>query len=151
MLPSSTLGSASANLLCVGFTLIYVSGFYIFKTPGHRDDPQVIKARIKAVTVASVISAAVIGYILQQLQAQETLVQALGLSLSIDTVIRTLLLTCLLFLGPLTVIFFNQELPFQKHFCFESDVKWMFETLEGARNYIMVKCYTRNKVQYCNK
>lgn len=144
MLPSSALAPGSANLICVGFTLIYVTGFYIFETPGHRNDPQVIKARIKAVTVASVVSAIIVWY---NLQAKESIVPVLGILLSIDTTYRTLLLTCLLFLGPLTVMFFDQELPFQNHFDFERDVKWMFTTLEGIRNYIMVKwgLYVHNK------
>jgi prenyl protein peptidase len=142
MIPSPALASGSANLICVGFTLIYVVGFYIFKTPGHRDDPQVIKARIKAVTVASMVSACIVWYNLQLLQTKESLVEILGLPLSIDNVCRTLLLTCLLFLGPLTVMFFDQELLFQEHFDFERDIKWMFTTLEGLRNYIMVKTYS---------
>lgn len=134
------------NLVCIGFTLIYVAGFYIFKTPGDRNDPPVILARMKAVTVASFVSAAIVWYLLQTGEAKESTILALGLEqpskiIHLINLLRPLLLTCLLFLGPLTVMFFDQELPFQKYFSFERDVKMNAMSLLGQRNYVVVNLH----------
>ena len=135
-----------ANLVCIGFTLIYVAGFYLFKTPGDRNDPPVILARMKAVTVASFVSAAIVWYLLQASEAKESVILVLGLEQPSEIMhsvklLRPLLLTCLLFLGPLAVMFFDQELPLQKYFSFERDVKMNAMSLLGQRNYVVVSLY----------
>ncbi|KAI8643627.1 CAAX protease self-immunity-domain-containing protein [Parasitella parasitica] len=128
-----------ANLVCIGFTLIYVTGFYIFKTPGNRNDPRVILARMKAVAVASFVSASVVWYLLQASEAKESAVSALGVKQQpLETCcLKPLLLTGMLFLGPLSVMYFDQELPFQIYFSFEQDVKMNLMSLLGQRNYVV--------------
>lgn len=143
MPPLPTISTGIASLICVGFTLIYVAGFYLFKTPGSRNDPPVIRARMKAVSVASLASAAVVWAVLYYRNSTDTFLQVLGLKepdyfLQILNLFRPLLLTAMLFLGPLSVLFFDQELPFQKHFSFERDVKEVFTSVWGQRNYVVV-------------
>lgn len=129
------MGDIAANATCIGFTLLYVSGFYLFKQPGSRNDPNVIRARIKAVTVASFISALIVWYLLDQ----QDIFTVLGLikpKIS-SHIIDPLLLTAFLFLGPLSVMLFDQELPFQKYFDYQRDFIEIFTTLLGIRNYIV--------------
>ncbi|KAL7312409.1 CAAX prenyl protease [Mucor circinelloides] len=137
-----TITAGLANLVCIGFTLIYVAGFYIFKKPGNRNDPPVILARMKAVAVASIVSAGLVWYMLQASGAKESASLALGLGQPTTLMhainrLRPLLHTCMLFLGPLSVMFFDQELPFQRYFDFERDVTMNLMSLLGQRNYIV--------------
>lgn len=59
-----------ASLACMSFTVIYLTGFYVFvdiRTGGtgrSRNQPKVILARCKAVMVSSVITAALVWYLL---------------------------------------------------------------------------------------
>ncbi|KAK4509638.1 uncharacterized protein ATC70_006940 [Mucor velutinosus] len=137
-----TITTGLANLVCIGFTLIYVAGFYIFKIPGDRNDPPVILARMKAVTVASIVSAGLVWYLLQSSGVKENASLALGLEQPTTLIyainrLRPLLLTFMLFLGPLSVMFFDQELPCQRHFDFRRDVTMNVMNLLGQRNYIV--------------
>lgn len=146
MPPLPTFSTGIASLICVGFTVIYVAGFYLFKQPGSRNDPNVILARMKAVTVASIASAAVVWGVLYYMNATDTFLAALGLKepkklLHLLNLFRPVLLTALLFLGPISIMFFEQELPFQKHFSFERDVKGTFASLLGQRNYVVVSSF----------
>lgn len=133
------IAAGLASATCIGFTLLYVAGFYIFKQPGSRNDPNVIRARIKAVTVASFASALVVWCILAQISCKQDTLTVLGLKRPrvLIHIIRPLLLTTMLFLGPLSVMFFDQELPFQKHFDYHRDVVENFTTLLGQRNYVV--------------
>jgi hypothetical protein len=60
-----------ASLACMSFTLIYLTGFYVFvdiRTGGtgrSRNQPKVILARCKAVMVSSVITAALVWSLLR--------------------------------------------------------------------------------------
>lgn len=129
------IAAGLASATCIGFTLLYVAGFYLFKQDGSRNDPKVIRARFKAVTVASVASAFIVWYMVDK----QDMLTALGLNRPklISDIISPLLLTVLLFLGPLSIMFFDRELPFQKHFDFQRDVVEIFTTLLGQRNYIV--------------
>lgn len=147
-----TITAGLANLVCIGFTLIYVAGFYIFKKPGNRNDPPVILARMKAVAVASIVSAGLVWYMLQASGAKESATLALGLEqpttlMHVINRLRPLLHTCMLFLGPLSVMFFDQELPFQRYFDFERDVTMNLMSLLGQRNYIVVFIEQRRLVE----
>lgn len=132
------LGPLLANLICVGFTVLYIIGFYIFKIPGDRNDPPVIKARMKAVTVASIGSLFIVWLFTE---TKREVLQAVGLLLALDVkvIVYPLLLTAMLFLGPLSIMFFDRELPFQQNFDFKRDFHSTFCTLLGQRNYIVVK------------
>lgn len=48
-----------AHIACSTFAFLYVAGFYVFRSPDmlklSRDHPQVMKARIRSVMVASVV------------------------------------------------------------------------------------------------
>ncbi|KIS65833.1 CAAX prenyl protease [Mycosarcoma maydis] len=48
-----------------------------------------------------------------------------------------LLLTAMLFLGPLYVAFLDQQLPLQRYFCYRRDVVDKFTSLTGIRNYLV--------------
>lgn len=140
-----SISSGSASLTCIGFILLYVGGFYIFKQPGLRNDPNVIKARMKAVTVASIASALIVWALISQVESEESIQLVLGLQVPlslrhIGNIVCPLLLTMYLFLGPLSIMLFDQELPFQKHFDFKRDVGGLFTNLVEQRNYIVVKC-----------
>ena len=53
------LSAAGANVACIGFGTLYVSGFYVFRTADSnlsRNDPAVITERIKAVLAASALT-----------------------------------------------------------------------------------------------
>ncbi|KAI7907809.1 CAAX protease self-immunity-domain-containing protein [Cokeromyces recurvatus] len=131
-----------ANLVCIGFTLIYIAGFYIFKTPGDRNDPPVMRARMKAVIIASIISALIVMFLLKLTGSKYNTAQVLGIDqpshfIYIFSYLRPLVLTCGLFLGPLSIMYFDQELPFQKHFNFKRDVAMNIMSLLGQRNYIV--------------
>ncbi|KAI8979506.1 hypothetical protein BDF20DRAFT_793997, partial [Mycotypha africana] len=105
-----------------------------------RNDPPVIRARIKAVTVASIISALIVWYFNTTQYNVWTLLGVLPqqpvLHL-LSVVSRPLLLTGLLFLGPISMMFFEEELPFQKHFVFRRDIVDIFTSLQGQRNYVV--------------
>ncbi|KAI9483011.1 MAG: hypothetical protein EXX96DRAFT_536379 [Benjaminiella poitrasii] len=131
-----------ANLICIGFTLIYICGFYIFKTPGDRNDPPVMRARMKSVTIASLISAFIVMIVLKLTGSNYNVIKALGLEqpphlINIFNYLRPLILTCGLFLGPIIMMYFDQELPFQKHFDFKRDVTMSVMSLLGQRNYVV--------------
>ncbi|KAI9272090.1 hypothetical protein EDC94DRAFT_249321 [Helicostylum pulchrum] len=130
-----TIGKGLASTTCVGLTCLYISGFYLSKQTGFRNDPKVIKSRMKAVMVASFVSSLIIWSLIRDV----AITTALGLErpgLVVD-MIKPLLLTMSLFLGPLSVMFFEQELPFQKHFSVERDLYSIFTTLLGQRNYLV--------------
>ncbi|KAG1173213.1 hypothetical protein G6F71_005818 [Rhizopus microsporus] len=125
-----TISTGLANLICIGFTVIYVVGFYMFKIPGSRNHPPVIRARMKAVTVASLISVAIVQYL-----TTANLLTVLGLTFNIQALVKPLLLTSLLFLGPISIRYFDDELPFQKNFNFHRDVILTLTEPLGQRNY----------------
>ncbi|SPO31429.1 related to CAAX prenyl protease 2 [Ustilago trichophora] len=52
-------------------------------------------------------------------------------------ILSPLLLTSLLFLGPLYVTYLDGELPFQAHFSFHRDLIHKFTSLTGIRNYLV--------------
>lgn len=131
-----TISTGLANLICIGFTVIYIIGFYMFKIPGSRNHPPVIRARMKAVTVASLISVAIVRYL-----TTANLLTVLGLTFNIQALIKPLLLTSLLFLGPISIRYFDDELPFQKNFNFHHVILTLTEPL-GQRNYYVVRINT---------
>ncbi|KAL0259219.1 CAAX prenyl protease [Diplodia seriata] len=100
---------ASAALLSVLFTVIYVVPFYLSKSTRpsqtlHRDAPSVIRARIRAVTSSCIICTMITLYILAQ-SAHDSFLDALHhlgwWPISIPDIIKVLLLLCVLFAGPL--------------------------------------------------
>lgn len=57
---------------------------------------------------------------------------------SILGLLGPLLLVAILFLGPLTQLFFEEALPFQKNFNYQEDFVELFWSLFGLRNFVVV-------------
>ncbi|QDS76803.1 hypothetical protein FKW77_002530 [Venturia effusa] len=103
------IASSTAALLSVAFIVLYVLPFYLSKTTRpsptlSRDAPSVIRARIRAVTCACIVNAAIAIFIIVQ-YAQANVYETLHLLgwWPVDPLdsMRTLLLCAILFAGPL--------------------------------------------------
>ncbi|KAG2225322.1 hypothetical protein INT45_005566 [Circinella minor] len=135
-----------ANVICIAFAFIYVAGFYLFRDANSaklsRNHPTVIRNRIKAVTFASIVSPLIVWFIVPSHSTNHSIFQILGLSLpySVPGLIGLtgpVLLTAILFLGPLVQLYFEENLLFQTNFDFRRDVKDVFFSLLGQRNYVV--------------
>ncbi|KAF7329891.1 hypothetical protein MKEN_00252800 [Mycena kentingensis (nom. inval.)] len=106
------LSLLSAQLLALTFSSTYVGSIFLvgFIQPGVRDQPHVIRARLGAVTVASVVSCATVHYLVNphgNFWDARTL-GALGFTLPNNAL--SYLQTPLLFLGPLYAMYLHNEL-----------------------------------------
>ncbi|GAB5590005.1 CAAX prenyl protease [Umbelopsis nana] len=148
-----------ATLACMGFTIIYLAGFYVFvdiRTGGtgrSRNEPMVILARCKAVLTSSVITIALVWILLNVYGAWpdtislmdqfRSLLWILGvlpptsLMALINVILLPLALTAILFLGPLFLMYLDQDLIFQANCNFKRDIIDAALSLEGMRNYIV--------------
>ncbi|KAI9031856.1 hypothetical protein CLU79DRAFT_730434 [Phycomyces nitens] len=142
-----------ANSTCASFAIIYIAGFYLFRDASSnlsRDHPKTIISRIKSVLLASVVIPIIVW---SELYLSGTFVNMstkdqissmlirLGLydptdSWKIIQIFSPLLLTMILFLGPLTLLWFEEELPFQCEFNLQADLQYL-RSLQGQRNYII--------------
>ncbi|KAI8993481.1 hypothetical protein BDB01DRAFT_878037 [Pilobolus umbonatus] len=134
------LFSSTAHLVCFLFTLLYVGGFYVFKTSSNnRDDPIVIKSRLKAVAMASILSLGIIHLVLSSIESPLSVMEAVGIQpigiTEMMKCMKSLLLTMILFMGPLVIRYYEEELPFQDYFDFKSEFNGLL-SLQGQRNYI---------------
>ncbi|KAI0779196.1 hypothetical protein BC629DRAFT_1523164 [Irpex lacteus] len=110
----------------------------------RRDDPDVIRARLAAVTISTLVSCAVVaGTIWHESGGKETIssfaslaATALGFSAHWRTLLACLIVF-VLYAGPLYVCFLSGSLPFQASWSFKSDVAPIFTTWVGWRNYIV--------------
>ncbi|KAG9291485.1 hypothetical protein G9A89_021904 [Geosiphon pyriformis] len=155
----SKLSMTSGFLVCTIFTLGFVGGLYVF--PGARiggqqrisnHHPRVIVQRMKAVVATCFFSFLGVWAVLNgsnmfiqelstidQLKTTFTLV---GLNLPynflkiLSIAALPLLLTCTLFLGPLTILLINHQLPFQSHFSWRHNLLEPITSLLGFRTYI---------------
>ncbi|RMZ90122.1 hypothetical protein DV736_g2637, partial [Chaetothyriales sp. CBS 134916] len=129
------------SMLKVIFTLLYVVPFYLSPTTRpsptlNRDAPSVIRARIRTVTLACLISSAAIFGLLvlaAKVEASEAL-HLLGYwPISLFDILRACLLTILLFLGPLFEILLVDRAvgPESGRQLVESLSSW-----QGYRNFI---------------
>ncbi|KAJ1306143.1 hypothetical protein OPQ81_010854 [Rhizoctonia solani] len=137
-------------LLASGFFAgSYVGSIYVFQSARldskdkSRDDPLVIKARLTAVsgsTAGSLLGAAAIvwkaGRFPSILDAIRPAAECLGLVLP-SPVSRPLLLTPLLYLGPLYTAWLDKSLPFMENWWYKRDVVDRFASWTGARNYFL--------------
>ncbi|TFK38928.1 hypothetical protein BDQ12DRAFT_682734 [Crucibulum laeve] len=167
--PAPILSTTSSHLLAFFFSFSYVGSLYISKNarlsfsrspkPSSngipreklanerwRDDPDVIRARLAAVTIASLICcAAVLGVLWHHLgdgqwQNFDTALNAtivrLGLLPDIHPdALYPHLVTPVLFLGPLYAQYLSATLPFQKRWSFMQSFVNKFFTWQGIRNY----------------
>ncbi|KAL0084631.1 hypothetical protein J3Q64DRAFT_1099305 [Phycomyces blakesleeanus] len=152
-LTNGLVNTLLANTTCGSFALIYIAGFYLFRDASanlSRDHPKTIASRIKSVILASIVIPIIVwselymsgtfGNMSIKNQISSMSIR-LGLydptnSWHIIHIISPLLLTMILFLGPLTLLWFEEELPFQQNFNFQKDAVEHLRSLEGQRNYI---------------
>ncbi|KIJ60308.1 hypothetical protein HYDPIDRAFT_117404 [Hydnomerulius pinastri MD-312] len=165
MTPTAFLSTTSAHVLAALFATSYVGSIYISKNArlsfsntrarldyGYarpkerderwRDDPDVIRARLVAVSTATFLCCAMVFAVMNSVSGNETdqstapqlTVVHLGFT---SSSILPHLITPVLFLGPLYGHFLLETLPFQKHWSFEEDVLSSLFSLAGMRNYIV--------------
>lgn len=138
----------SASIVSVLYTISYVGVLYIspLSRPHPnlpRDSPSVIRVRIRAVTLVTIVALVVTSSITFATTSNQSLFEVLsflGLSptpSSVADIFRSLLLTAILFTGPLV-----QRLCFDNGLRdIKDDVKKMFYTWTGWRNYVAV-CFS---------
>ncbi|KAF8223925.1 hypothetical protein L208DRAFT_1411187 [Tricholoma matsutake] len=111
-----------------------------------RDDPEVIQARLLAVSIATTFCCAgvfgllwrLIGHTVENIEpAIEMTILRLGFKIYLD--LESLfphLVTPVLFLGPLYASYLGGYLPFQKYWSFRNSIVSRFFSWQGARNYV---------------
>ncbi|KAI3485299.1 hypothetical protein L1887_51412 [Cichorium endivia] len=124
--------------------------------PLDRDHPVVIRSRIRTASAATALSLVCAGLVARHAQhrpparscaPRSTLLTSNTLpfappllsyigSLSVHMA-APLLLTSLLYLGPLLTRFLDGELPFQRHFDLHTDLVVKFTSLAGVRNFLV--------------
>ncbi|KXN82274.1 putative CAAX prenyl protease 2 [Leucoagaricus sp. SymC.cos] len=166
------LTASTAHLLSFTFSAIYVGSIYVsartrlsltsrgtaattstasrpiprekMKDERWRDDPDVIKARIVAVSIATTLNCLVVFSILWTLSSDSPstipqllwdLLIRLGFVSNWKTILPHLLAP-LLFLGPLYASWLAETLPWQKYWSWELNVKREVFTWIGIRNII---------------
>lgn len=134
-----------ASIISILYTVSYVGVLYLspLSRPHPnlpRDSPSVIRVRIRAVTIVTITSLVITSSITALTTPKRSLFEVLsflGLSLtpsSIFDILRSLLLTAILFTGPLV-----QRLCFDNGWMdVKDDVDKMFSTWIGWRNYVAV-------------
>jgi len=170
--PEPPLSTAFAHLLTILFAFTYVGSIYVSKNarlsfspnvaPARydqprrkednerwRDDPDVIKARLLAVTLATAACCAgFIGLVWRLVGsgqntfpvALDAALPRLGVHLDFNHGIRYIyphLITPLLFLGPLYSRYLFRALPFQQNSSFKHDFVSTFFSWQGLRNYVV--------------
>jgi len=169
--PLPPLSKSGAHIISCSFALTYVGSLYVSKNarlsfspkplePSHlqdgherqkssderwRDDPDVIKARLMAVCVSTLLSCVsvflLVWHIVGDHQgsyrvALETTAARLGLSVFDDHSFYPYLVTPVLYLGPLYATYLYRKLPLQSQWSAREDVYPVFFTWPGVRNYI---------------
>ncbi|EXJ91547.1 prenyl protein peptidase [Capronia epimyces CBS 606.96] len=136
------ISTATATILSVAFTLVYVVPFYLSASTRpsprlNRDAPSVIRARVRTVTVACILASSATLYLLV-VTARLTVIDALHLlgwwPIQLIDVAKCCALTLLLYTGPLfEKIFIEGEVDdFRRgRKIFESLSSW-----QGYRNYV---------------
>jgi prenyl protein peptidase len=173
LLSIQSIPTISAHMLTLSFAVSYVGSLYISKNarlsfasrppaPARngearqkvvnerwRDDPDVIKARLASVSLATfVCCVGVLAVVWHSLRggnitfsmALHDTSRRLGLHFDMNTrswLIYPHLITPLLFLGPLYSRYLSESLPFQRRWFFRSEVLPIFFTWQGIRNYLL--------------
>lgn len=168
MQPSPVISSSSALFLSLSFGIIYVGSLYLSKNarlsfvskphqvkPGRedeerkkmenerwRDDPDVIRARLAAVSVATVVCCLEVFAVLHHHvggtvndATKYTLLRLGFLPPSGLSSVLAHLTTPLLFFGPLFCSYLRRELPFQRNWLWEIHVAARYLSVNGLRNY----------------
>ncbi|KAF7357219.1 hypothetical protein MSAN_01316800 [Mycena sanguinolenta] len=155
--PMYPLSMLSSHLLALLFGSSYVGSLYVaqnarlrFSTrtpdtqqrrymPGSRDDPAVIRARLTAVTIATLFNCAVLYALITRSTAPSfdssaSILAILGVRWPRS--ILSCLQTPVLFLGPLYGSYLAGTLPGQSQYSLQHDFLGMFTTWVGFRNYV---------------
>ncbi|KAI0718126.1 hypothetical protein C8Q72DRAFT_151589 [Fomitopsis betulina] len=109
-----------------------------------RDDPEVIRARLVAVSMSTLSSGlAVLGLVWKLLRpndlfdAVETTFVRLGFDFSAARSLLPCLVTPVLFIGPLYVYWLSGSLPLQRNWSWRWSLLPLFTTWQGVRNYVV--------------
>ncbi|KAH9480072.1 CAAX prenyl protease 2 [Psilocybe cubensis] len=167
LFPKPLITTSFAHYVSLGLACIYVGSLYLSKNArislngkgakprrpnvAMRDEPDVIRARLLAVSIATVACClAVLGVVWESVSWRMT-----SLDIVLDSVMLRLgfpiasigpittnipsilphLITPLLFLGPLFAGFLSHELPGQRNWRWQSHIVGRFFSLHGIRNY----------------
>ncbi|KAG9315518.1 CAAX protease self-immunity-domain-containing protein, partial [Chiua virens] len=153
------ISTLTAHLLAAFFATCYVGSIYIFKcaslcfdaTRVHfdfgytrpklhkerwRDDPYVIRERLIAVSIATVICCAAVFILIRSELGSTSCTTVIHLGLTTTTILPHLIVP-LLFLGPLYALFTRESLPGQCNWSFQQDFLSSFFTISGLRNYFI--------------
>ncbi|KAI0090114.1 hypothetical protein BDY19DRAFT_888247 [Irpex rosettiformis] len=109
----------------------------------RRDDSDVIRARLIAVSISTIVSCSVVVGTIWHTSGNEPLSSAASFAATLlgFTTHWHIFLSCLiapvLYAGPLYTSFLSSSLPFQQFWSFESNVKPIFSTWVGWRNCIV--------------
>ncbi|KAF7336111.1 putative CAAX prenyl protease 2 [Mycena venus] len=156
--PLLSLSILSSHALALLFGSTYVGSLYIIKNarlrfsekvdarryvqPGSRDDPVVIRARLTAVTLATLFNCGIV-YALVACSTLPSFDRSFATTLAILGVrwpdsLLSCLQTPLLFLGPLYGSYLAGTLPWQSNYSLDYDFFDVFWTWVGFRNYVWV-------------
>ncbi|KAI6147286.1 CAAX protease self-immunity-domain-containing protein [Pisolithus tinctorius] len=162
---SNSLGVSSAHALAAVYTTLYVGSIYLSKGArlsfskakayidfGYsrpkemrerwRDDPDVIRARLVAVSIATIICCVMAAGPVREIAGNEPdRVTLLRLTLSHLGItfsgLLPFLVTPVLYLGPLYSRFLVGTLPFQRNWTYEDDFVSVVFSVTGIRNYVV--------------
>ncbi|XP_074632184.1 CAAX prenyl protease 2-like [Acropora palmata] len=123
---------------CLVISVAYVASLYVFKSPYPRDHPKTIKQRFRSVFIVSLLSPFYVWLWSDGTLGQNALSlwQFLGIRLEsiIIAVLFPLLLTVILFTGPIVLLYVNKELTNVKSFI-EYPSSWV--NAISLRNYLV--------------
>ncbi|XP_015433384.1 PREDICTED: CAAX prenyl protease 2 [Dufourea novaeangliae] len=108
---NTDLSCVSAILSCLALSIVYVASLYVWRSPYDGEHPTIIKRRFCSVFIISLISPVSLYFGMNKKVFQRaTIWELLGLRWPglIEAVVIPLLLTMILFLGPLSVQCFNK-------------------------------------------
>ncbi|XP_011141942.1 CAAX prenyl protease 2 [Harpegnathos saltator] len=100
----------SAVLSCLALSVVYVASLYVWSSPHNREHPSTIKKRFFSVFIMTLISPVPLYFGMNENVFRKTTIwELLGLRWSglIQATVIPLLLTMILFLGPLSLQGFN--------------------------------------------
>ncbi|KAF8184229.1 hypothetical protein BJ912DRAFT_905692 [Pholiota molesta] len=171
LFPEPLLSTSSASLLSFAFATTYVGSIYFSRrtrlslgsrnddagqnsTKGTRDDPDIVRARLLAVSVATVVCCA--GVFSNLDLTWDATILRLGLTFLPDSspsfpslpplssLVPTIshhllphLVVPILFFGPLFACFLAEELPGQRRWRWHTKVTQRFCAVHGLRNYVI--------------
>ncbi|KLO07816.1 Abi-domain-containing protein [Schizopora paradoxa] len=148
----ASLSHASAYALSVVVASSYLVAVFVSqlvcpsKPPLWRNRFEVVRARMVAVSISSLLSCVLVGATVQKLANEESstlemTLRLLGLPYAIEipslAFIKPYLIIPILFLGPLYAQFLSQELPFQAKWSYEEHLKPTYLTFLGMRNHVL--------------